>query len=194
MEYIDVKKVIKECNSKSDVLKKLKLHSNGRNNRKLNLIIENHSIDISHFDNGVSKRIKHKLITKECPNCGGNFKTKENSNKITCSYSCSNTYFRSGENHPNYRDINDYGDNELRTSRFSRKYRKICFDNHEHQCVVCGEDKILDVHHYDNNKKNNKPNNLIPICPTHHGYIHSEYKDEVLKIVEGYKKNYDTIN
>lgn len=193
MEHIEVKQVVKECKSKTDVLKKLNLHSNGRNNKKLNLIIEEYHIDISHFDRGASKRRKYEIIKKECPVCGDMFNVNNSGKdeKVTCSYACSNTHFRSGKNHANYRDISDYNDDELRTSTFSRKYREICFENHKHECVVCGEKKILDIHHYDNNRKNNLPNNLIPICPTHHGYVHSKFKDEIIDFVDKYKIEFD---
>ena len=188
MEYIGVKNVIKECKSKSDVLKRLKLHSNGRNNRKLNIIIESNSMNITHFDKGVSKRVKYKIISRICPVCDCEFKIKENDDKVTCSYSCSNTYFRSGENNPNWKDISEYY-HDLRHPKLSKKYREICFNNHKHECVICGEDKILDVHHYDGDRTNNKPNNLIPICPTHHNYIHFGYEHLVIDKLNEYIKN-----
>ena len=53
--------------------------------------------------------------------------------------------------------------------------------------VVCGEDKIVAVHHYDHNHENNDPKNLIPLCPTHHAYVHSRYANEVLPYIEKYK-------
>lgn len=43
------------------------------------------------------------------------------------------------------------------------------------------------VHHLDENKKNNNYKNLIPMCPTHHQYMHSRHKylieDEVNEYV-----------
>ena len=107
--------------------------------------------------------------------------------KKTCSISCSNTLFRSGENNGNWKEINEY---DSRTSSFAIKYRKICFDNHKHECVVCGENKILDVHHFDENKFNNNPDNLIPICATHHNYLHSVYRVDIIDIVIKYRDNY----
>lgn len=77
--------------------------------------------------------------------------------KGTCSYSCSNTLFRSGENNPNYT---------------GNSYIIICSKHHEMKCVVCGEKEVIDVHHLDENRENNDPKNLIPLCPTHHAYIH----------------------
>lgn len=69
-------------------------------------------------------------------------------------------------------------------------YRKVCNYFHERKCVVCGEEKIIDVHHYDKDRKNNKPENLIPLCPTHHRYVHSEYVDEVLPQIKNYRKQF----
>lgn len=77
--------------------------------------------------------------------------------KTTCSPACANTYFRSGENNPNFKGIT---------------YRQVCFRYHNKECIICGEDLVVEVHHYDCNNKNNDPKNLIPLCPTHHKYIH----------------------
>lgn len=63
------------------------------------------------------------------------------------------------------------------------RYTTIAKQNHEYKCVVCGFDKIVAIHHIDENKKNNKPNNLIPLCPNHHEMVHSKWKDEVLPFI-----------
>lgn len=89
--------------------------------------------------------------------------------QVTCSHGCSNTHFRSGENNGNYK---------------GEHYRTVCFDTHEKKCIVCGEDKIVAVHHYDENHNNNDIYNLIPLCPTHHQYVHSKYKDLVQPIID----------
>lgn len=104
---------------------------------------------------------------KICPVCNKTFVGK----KFTCSYGCSNTYFRSGKSNPNWSNSN---------------YRSLCFLYHEKRCCVCGEDKIISVHHYDENHDNNEPSNLIPMCPTHHQYMHSRYKGIILEIVDKY--------
>jgi hypothetical protein len=189
MEYIEVKKIINGYKSKGDVLKALGLSTNGRNYKKLNNVISEYKIDISHFDGGASKRVKHTRIEKECPICNSKFKVIDGGydDKITCSHACSNTYFRSGEDNGNWKDISEYYHN-LRHPRLSKKYREICFNNHKHECVVCGEDKILDVHHYDSDRTNNNPNNLIPLCPTHHGYVHYGYEHLVIDRINEYVK------
>lgn len=40
------------------------------------------------------------------------------------------------------------------------------------KCILCGFDKIVDLHHLDENKKNNSEKNLIGLCPNHHKMIH----------------------
>lgn len=105
------------------------------------------------------------IKTKVCPVCNTKFTTggrKGKSHKaVTCSYSCSNTYFRSGSNNPNFNGSN---------------YRIKCFEKWGKKCCICDEDKIVAVHHIDENHENNDVQNLAPMCPTHHQYIHSKYK------------------
>lgn len=71
-------------------------------------------------------------------------------------------------------------------------YQRICFTYHPHKCCICGEEKIVAVHHYDGNHFNNEPSNLVPLCPTHHCYIHSRFKnliiDKVMEYIENFKR------
>ena len=105
-----------------------------------------------------------------CPVCSNQIKSKYNE---TCSHGCANTFFRSGPNHGNWSGEN---------------YRSVCFYFHKKECIVCREVKIVEVHHYDFNHDNNDPENLVPLCPTHHQYVHSRYKDEIILLNEQYKK------
>lgn len=105
-----------------------------------------------------------------CKVCGKAIKDYKHS-KGTCSRSCSNVFFRSGENNGNWK---------------ADRYRTTCFEYHKPICIVCGEDKIVAVHHLDENRKNNDPSNLIPLCPTHHQYVHSRYKKDVQPIIDEY--------
>lgn len=93
--------------------------------------------------------------------------------KGTCSHSCSNVHFKDLRNKP-----------ERRT-----RYPTICFAYHEKKCVVCGETKIVAVHHLNGDRTDNRPENLIPMCPTHHQYFHSRYIDEVRPFIDEYLKN-----
>jgi len=57
-------------------------------------------------------------------------------------------------------------------------------------CVICGFNKIVDIHHIDSNKTNNSPKNLIGLCPNHHRMINNyNFKQEIFKILKekGYK-------
>ena len=169
-------------NSLSQACRYFNFHLNKKGFDKIKKIIQEHNIDISHF-NPNAKQKKYEIITKECPICKTSFVTQKGHSreKQTCSYSCSNTFFRSGMNNPNW---GNFGDSQERNG-----YRRICFDNHKKECVICGENKIVTVHHYDNNHNNNDPKNLIPLCPTHHQYVHSRYKDEVISTIDEYIKN-----
>ena len=69
-------------------------------------------------------------------------------------------------------------------------YKKICFKYHPHKCCVCGEENVVAVHHFDGNHFNNDPSNLLPLCPTHHVYIHSKYKDLIIDKVMEYIENF----
>ena len=110
---------------------------------------------------------------KSCPVCNTNF----TGTSVTCSYSCSNTYF-----------------NKLRNVDDRLTYRALCFRYHKKECIVCGENKIISVHHDDHNHLNDSPDNLIPLCPTHHQYIHSRYSEEVQPIIDKYLKEWKQNN
>ncbi len=108
---------------------------------------------------------------KPCPVCTAPIKNYKTS--VTCSSGCANTLFRTGPAHANWSDAN---------------YRSTCFYYHDKKCVVCGELNIIDVHHLDSDRTNNNPDNLIPLCPTHHQYWHSSYRKHVESIILDYIK------
>jgi 5-methylcytosine-specific restriction endonuclease McrA len=68
--------------------------------------------------------------------------------------------------------------------------RKKCWKFHQRKCVVCGEEKILTVHHVNEDKKDTSPKNLVPLCPTHHQYAHSRYKGEIQHIIDDYVEKF----
>ena len=120
---------------------------------------------------------KYDIIEKMCPICETVFTTKNNKDeKTTCSYSCSNVYFRSGVN-------NTYATK-------GNNYRTLCFMYHKKECIICKENKIVEVHHYDENNDNNSIDNLIPLCSTHHKYWHSKYRSLILESVKNYRDNF----
>lgn len=127
------------------------------------------------------KDMPNKVHNKTCPVCDKSFKPGYK-NQITCSYSCSNTHFRSGKDNPNYKHGGSLTGDSI-------EYRRICFTHHPKECIICGEDKIVAVHHYDENHNNNEISNLIPLCPTHHSYMHSKYKPLISDIVDKWRTN-----
>ena len=165
------KSIIENSQTIAEVIKKLYGYDNGSTRKKFLKYVEDNNLDISNLR---SRELKYPTIVKNCPVCGNNFETKKGNRdeKITCSYSCSNTYFRSGNSNPNWKD---------------ESYRTTCFFYHKKECIICGEDKIVTVHHFDENHNNNSPENLIPLCPTHHQYVHSKHKNEVIDKINFYR-------
>lgn len=176
MELEKIKEIISKSTNYEQVSKKVFGYSNGKSISKLRSLVFNHGIDISHFTNK-RKTVKYKIITKKCPVCGDPFTTKcgVKREKITCSYSCSNIYFRSGEDNGNWKDD---------------AYRSTCFLHHKKECIICGEKNVVAVHHFDHNHSNNSPENLIPMCPTHHQYMHSQYAIILIEQVKKYVENF----
>ena len=109
--------------------------------------------------------------TKECKRCGtefifeGRIKTKSYEKAIFCSRSCANSR------------------QEWWNSN-STNYRTIALQNWKHECAICGFDRIVAIHHIDEDHHNNDPKNLIPLCPNHHEMVHSKHRDEVVPLVE----------
>lgn len=134
------------------------------------------SVGIKHHKKSCSKNPKVLNDNgKTCPICKTVFLGKSK----TCSYSCSNSLFRHKRpGGTRYIETEDLLDTD--------KYRDICFRFHERKCVVCGEDKIVEVHHYNGNHSDNRIENLIPLCPTHHKYCHSRHKILITDKIETY--------
>lgn len=57
----------------------------------------------------------------------------------------------------------------------SSDYRAIAYRSYEKVCKICGYKEypeILQVHHIDENRNNNKVENLMVVCPNCHSKIH----------------------
>lgn len=186
LEYIEDEDFIEAFNSslyRSDICKKLNIHDNGASRKFINDKIRILNLDMKILE---TNRFNKYHIKKKCPVCGKEFyttTTAKESKQVCCSYSCSNTYFRSGENNGMYKATID-------NFAIKQAHVKICFRFHPHICCVCGEKRIVAVHHYDNNHKNNDVTNLVPLCPTHHIYMHSRYKDEIKDKVDKYHDDF----
>lgn len=113
---------------------------------------------------------------KFCKVCGGYIKHYKNN--ITCSHGCANKLFKQAKGHTPHNKI--YFDKV--------DYRKIARKHHQMKCVICGEDLMVDIHHYDNNHENNDPRNLVPVCPTHHRYLHCKNKYVIKECIDDYVK------
>lgn len=158
---VDTSKARDEANKKCSCKYCNNLYSTGNIKKHENSCIKNPEV----YD-------KKKKI---CPVCNLEFFTNSN----TCSYSCSNTLFR----HANQGGIKYKTDEQLIEKN---RYREICFRYHKKECLICNEQNIVEVHHLNENHYDNRPENLVPLCPTHHQYWHSGYKYIIEKTVLQY--------
>jgi len=105
-----------------------------------------------------------------CDHCGNTFYRSESKQQNSksglqfCSRKCKDTAQRI-----------EHGFTEMQPSHYcqdeSTMYRDKAFRNFPHKCNRCGYDKhisILQVHHKDRNRKNNKLDNLEILCPNCH--------------------------
>ena len=120
-----------------------------------------------------------KSFEVECVACNKKFSVVEreklfpSKEKYFCSRSCANSIggtAKALKHHPDY----------------TAKYTVVAWRHHEKKCVVCGENKIVAVHHLNEVHSDNRPENLVPMCPTHHQYMHSKYKWMVEGVVTEY--------
>ena len=52
-------------------------------------------------------------------------------------------------------------------------------------CIVCDFDKMVDLHHLDEDNENNSLNNLVGLCPNHHRMLHDfRYRKEMRETLE----------
>lgn len=153
--------------SASEYLRSIGSSDNGRYTKLLNSKREELNLEWKLKDG--------RLKEKSCIACGKSFKP-ERRTQTTCSRGCSNTAYRSGTNHYLY-------------DPDKQNYRTLCFAHNKKECIVCGEANIVAVHHYDCNHDNNDINNLVPLCPTHHQYMHSRYKYLIEDLVNEWVSN-----
>lgn len=103
---------------------------------------------------------KCKYVELECDYCHKTFsrlksELKSKSGKYFCSKECGNRY----------KNI------EVTNKIDSISYRRNAFNAYEHKCAICGyceDERILEVHHKDENRNNNHIDNLIILCPNCH--------------------------
>ena len=143
-------------------------------NRKVNCVYCSKETTVSNLKKHEKSCYLNAANLVECIVCSKPIKNYKDS-KGTCSRSCANKHFRSGEQNGNWK---------------GERYQSICFLHHPKKCVVCDETKIVAVHHYDHDHENNEPANLVPLCPTHHSYVHSRYASDVQGHIDNYVQNY----
>ena len=125
---------------------------------------------------------KYKKFSVNCSSCNTLFDVEErellfpSKEKYFCSRSCSNSTGGKAKSKKYHSDDVAH-------------YATVAWRYHDKKCIVCGEEKIVAVHHLNENHNDNDPKNLIPLCPTHHQYMHSRYKKEIENIVDSYVKN-----
>jgi len=174
---MDLKEIVKESHSCSEVARKIGYkYTNGMIIKKVRNLIKNENCDYSHFIKNGKQKV-YERIERRCLVCNKKFTVKKDHPraKRTCSRSCSNVYFRSGTDNGNWKD---------------EVYRTTCFLYHKKECVCCDEKNVIDVHHLDGDNTNSKPENLIPLCPTHHRYWHSKYRNMVKQQILNYIENW----
>lgn len=101
-----------------------------------------------------------KYVELQCPVCGKTFKKLKS--KLTRDNYCSKECSAAGRNKYTINIVD------------STAYRRNAFLTYEHKCSVCGWDKderVLEVHHLDENRSNNNISNLIILCPTCHKFL-----------------------
>lgn len=114
----------------------------------------------------------------ECPNCGDHAPNKI---KVKCEY-CGKIIFRhpsdiknnqTGKFYCSHECGNRYKANQMHTPE-SNNYRLKAMNQHNHICACCGwneDERILEVHHIDDNRSHNEIENLIILCPICHRKI-----------------------
>lgn len=119
----------------------------------------------------------------QCPSCGGNSVKRD-------MYECANCgkeiYRRPSEVAKNIsgkfycsRECGNIAKNQFREEsgewlNSHSSYRKRAFQAYPHKCLVCGwneDERILEVHHIDENREHNEIENLCILCPTCHRKI-----------------------
>jgi len=141
------------------ICKGLGYSTHGRNTGALTVFLSSNNIEFKNH----SQKTKE-LESRSCVHCGKEFfvsvNNKEEYKVLTCSYACSGAYPPFISN----RVIAKVGE--------AKSYPIVAKRAGLSSCCICGESEVLDVHHLDEDRDNNEISNLVPLCPTHHAYLH----------------------
>jgi len=134
-------------------------------------------------------------MIKKCKNCG---KEKEHEARGLCYYCYRKTFWkpkkiickRCGREMPHhskglcpgcYNFVFHLDKNKAWNQKKNFGLDFETYKNLTKECILCGFSKIVDLHHLDENNKNNNLTNLISLCPNHHKMLHDfRYKEEIL--------------
>lgn len=158
--------IVDESFSVTEVLAKLGYSKKGQYLAIVKAFLIANEVDTSHFTpNGHARSV---ILHKVCPVCGTNFKciARSTNEQVTCSKGCSNTWFRAGKNHYNHKE---------QGTESTTQYRVKALNHYGRVCSSCGYDKhvlALDVHHIDEDRSNNKIENLRVLCCNCHAIHH----------------------
>lgn len=123
--------------------------------------------------NSYKKEINN--VKQNCAKCGKEVirhksqLSKSKTGNLYCNTSCAvsnnNKLFKTGSNHPNYKNAGS-------------RYRNKALLHYDHICMDCGNDDydVLEVHHIDQDRSNNKLDNLCVICANCHLKRHKNGK------------------
>lgn len=114
----------------------------------------------------------------ECPNCGEHAPNKiqlecEYCGKIIFRHPCEIQNNQTGKFYCSQECGNRYKASLMHTQD-SKNYRLKAMKVYPHKCVCCGwdeDERILEVHHINENRENNNIENLVILCPTCHRKI-----------------------
>lgn len=126
-----------------------------------------------------SKLGKYMMHTVQCFACTKDYQVRErelqfpSKQQYFCSRSCANSVGGKAKAEKHHHD-------EV------ARYRTVAWRHHERKCLVCNEQNVVAVHHLNENHKDNRPENLVPLCPTHHQYVHSRFKHLICEQVDKY--------
>lgn len=166
LKNLEIEDLVLICDNYCSASEYLRLNALPTNGRYIKVLTDK----VREFD--LIWKLPASILDSTCPVCNSNYK-KSRQTQVTCSKSCANTYFRSGGNHPNY-------------VHGKSSYRQRSLEHYGHKCLACDETLVIEIYHIDENRLNNSIDNIIPLCPTHHKYMHTEYKDLILdKIISG---------
>ena len=125
-----------------------------------------------------ARAAQRRRVKLECSRCGVSFerppsKVTGRHGLVFCSRRCKDLTQRLSSG-PSLIQPTHYTDGQY------VDYRKLAFDRYAHCCAnpMCGWDedpRILEVHHFDGDRMNNEPENLVILCPICHRKVTSGF-------------------